>query len=496
MKFPGFYCNGLSERASIMKNVVLISLGFTLLFTAFNSMATLQSSLNKDDGLGTASLATIYGALIVSCMFLPSLLIKKFTTKWTMVVCMLCYSAYIAAQFKPLYYTLIPTAIILGLGGAPMWSSKCKYLTQVGTRYAEITGQETEHVIVRFFGIFFLLFQSASVWGNIISSEVLGAGKNVSQSSIPYDKCGANYHPDDITLDAGNFEASEETVYTLAGIYLCCAVAGAVLVAFTVDPLGKFPGIVDDDDSLSGISLLVATFRHMAHPYQLLIIPLTLWSGFEQAFFGADFTAAYVTCSWDVSKIGYVLICYGVADAICSFMFGIIMKIIKRRWPVFLFGSLLNAGLIAGLFTWEPNPDEKAVYFVIAGLWGVADAIWQTQINAFYGVLFPNQEEAAFANYRLWESIGFVIAYIYANMLRVNVKLIVLSSVLGVAMVGYFVIEYMIANHDRLPQRIQKMVTPVTVEAPITSKPDSAVPNPDPPTYEESVSVKSPATIF
>lgn len=29
----------------------------------------------------------------------------------------------------------------------------------------------------------------------------------------------------------------------------------------------------------------------MRKPYQMMIIPLTLWSGFEQAFIGADFTA-------------------------------------------------------------------------------------------------------------------------------------------------------------------------------------------------------------
>lgn len=29
----------------------------------------------------------------------------------------------------------------------------------------------------------------------------------------------------------------------------------------------------------------------MKNPYQLLIIPLTFWSGMEQGFFGADYTA-------------------------------------------------------------------------------------------------------------------------------------------------------------------------------------------------------------
>ena len=33
-------------------------------------------------------------------------------------------------------------------------------------------------------------------------------------------------------------------------------------------------------------------------------------------------------------------------------------------------------------------------------------------ISALYGVIFKNSEEAAFSNYRLWESMGFLIAYL------------------------------------------------------------------------------------
>ena len=48
----------------------------------------------------------------------------------------------------------------------------------------------------------------------------------------------------------------------------------------------------DDGEKMSGLQLLVATFKHwIFKPYQWLIIPLTFWSGIEQGFFGADFTA-------------------------------------------------------------------------------------------------------------------------------------------------------------------------------------------------------------
>ena len=57
-------------------------------------------------------------------MFMPSILIKYLKVKWTLVVCIFCYSTYMAAQFYPEFYTLIPTAFILGMGAAPSWAGK------------------------------------------------------------------------------------------------------------------------------------------------------------------------------------------------------------------------------------------------------------------------------------------------------------------------------------------------------------------------------------
>merc|ERR1711892_687889 len=67
------------------------------------------------------------------------------TGTWTLVICIFCYSTYIAAQFYPEFYTLLPTAFILGMGAAPMWSAKCTYLTQVAHRFAGLDGSDPEH---------------------------------------------------------------------------------------------------------------------------------------------------------------------------------------------------------------------------------------------------------------------------------------------------------------------------------------------------------------
>lgn len=69
---------------------------------------------------------------------------------------------------------MIPTSILLGLGAAPLWSAQCTYLTVLGNTQAEKAGKVGRDVVNQYFGIFFLIFQSSGVWGNLISSLVFG----------------------------------------------------------------------------------------------------------------------------------------------------------------------------------------------------------------------------------------------------------------------------------------------------------------------------------
>lgn len=125
-----------SEKWRILKNIIVVSLAFMIQFTAFQvsnlhkfrkkamctwesnnflrliqGTANLQSSINSKDSLGTISLSAIYGALVISCIFLPTLLIRKLTVKWALFFSMLCYAPYIAAQFYPRFFTLIPVSV-------------------------------------------------------------------------------------------------------------------------------------------------------------------------------------------------------------------------------------------------------------------------------------------------------------------------------------------------------------------------------------------------
>ncbi|CAA9998642.1 unnamed protein product [Nesidiocoris tenuis] len=74
-------------------------------------------------------------------------------------------------------------------------------------------------------------------------------------------------------------------------------------------------------------------------------------------------------------------------------------------------------------------------------------------ISGLYGTLFRRNKEAAFSNYRLWESAGFVVAYAYSTHLCARMKLYVMFFVLSVGFLGYCTVEIL---HKRKKLRMKK----------------------------------------
>lgn len=145
---------------------------------------------------------------------------------------------------------------------------------------------------------------------------------------------------------------------------------------------------------------------------QFLLIPMTMWTTIETAFLTAQFTRVRTSFHPNIhhfspflglhhmssrhsvsnntfslsriyllvfSYVGLVMVCNGICQAISSYVFGRLVKYIGRI-AVFSIAALINYGTIILMFLWEPEQSQMVVLFVIAGFWGIADAIWQTQV--------------------------------------------------------------------------------------------------------------------
>ncbi|KAL1770089.1 unc-93-like A isoform X1 [Sigmodon hispidus] len=434
-----------------LRNVLVVSCGFFLLFTAYGGLQNLESSLYTENGLGVATLSTTYCTMMLSSMFLPPILIKRFGCKWTMVGSMCCYVTFSLANFFAAWYTLIPASILLGLGAAPLWAAECTYITIMGNLQARKEGKLSKDVVNQYFGIFFLIFQSSGVWGNLISSLVFSQtptqGKGYPEEAMTDDHletCGAKDCMTSVETTNSTHRPSQQLVYTLLGIFNGSGVLAILLVTVFLESVENRLDNKDETRPTSPPlwSTVLSTFMLFRDKRLCLLMLLPLYSGLHQGFLYGEYTKSYATCALGIHFVGYVMICFSGFTSLCSLMYGKISKY-TGRGALYILGAIIHFSCIIVLLLWHPNPAQLPVFFILPALWGMADAVWQTQNNALYGVLFEATKEAAFANYRLGEALGFVIAFGYSSFLCVSTKLYILLGVLSVTVSAYGTVEYL-----------------------------------------------------
>ncbi|KAF6017890.1 UNC93A [Bugula neritina] len=225
----------------------------------------------------------------------------------------------------------------------------------------------------------------------------------------------------------------------LAGIYTSSACIAFIVVLF----LQQLPSEVNRKSSCWNRldpKELISTLRHLKDRRQLLLIPITIYVGMEQGFFISDYLQAYITCPLGKQWVGYVAICYGVVDAFSSAFFGKLAQF-TGRVPIMVLGLLSHLSLAVALLYVNTSDLKTYVYFVIAGFWGMGDAIWSTNFSAFYGVLFKENSKAGFANFRMWQAVGPILSFGYQSQLCLPIKVYILIGTLIVGFAGYVTVE-------------------------------------------------------
>ncbi|XP_035208448.1 protein unc-93 homolog A-like [Stegodyphus dumicola] len=588
----------IPSKLRIIKNVSIVSFGYVLLFTAYNALSMLQSTMNQDEGIGVISQAVTYAAFCISSLLLPKYFITKYGCKLTILISMISYVPYIAANFYPHWITLIPSAISVGLGASLLWSSQCTYFNESSYMYSlhltESTSQaseetstnasdnvcylrvsvenlkrqhlpksdksskhtshfpikhemqqvnnkqkekiftsnesnnykcrvvnvvsndlgstkfsaskfkanlselkgvsdfqsgsvfpstntgnvydiakfqkqqpkcESSHVgnivttpnktkilestTARFFGFHGLAYQSANIWGNLMSYYVLKQStefqNNTSNTSF---LCGAAF----CNLKQGSnpekfMEPSNEMRYLLTGISVTLGLFGILLVLFFLDRLET-----NKEPEPFSLSTLTATFKFVKRKESSFLIPISFYIGMEQAFYIGDYTESYIGCAWGTYHVGLVTICYGCTCAVSSTLSGWLVKYVGRM-TIILTAATVNVAANIILLLWHPDSTRPEMFFIVAAMWGILSGIIWSQIRAFYGILFKKDEEAAFAGFYLWDSLGYCLAFSYSNYICTSLKIYILLVVSSVGILGYLKTEVMHSRKSAKSER-------------------------------------------
>lgn len=370
------------RRQRLRRNLIVLSASSFLVNSAFLSLSHLQTSvLNVESGLGTVSLSAISSSFVLSCLFLAPFFISVAGLKITIGACTLLYTPYFIANFYPHWVTVLPTSFVLGFGAGPLCTANNAYVAELAAQYAGLQRQNNEVAFGRFFGVFLMFGQLSQVFGNLISYMVFDSGATSDTASVTQEAssskragCGVNFCPQS-ALQSNMTAPPVTSRFQLCAVYTAFGWIAALVVFLLLDPVEHKAQRHDK----ASLPLLMITMRHMRNPYQIFIIPLTIFSGLEVSFITDDFTKAFISCAWSIHYVGLFLVSLGVSGALFSLIFGWLLHLTGRP-QIVLLAAVVNVTMIILMLSYETGYLLLAL-LVASGVWGIADAAWTTHIT-------------------------------------------------------------------------------------------------------------------
>ncbi|XP_013382521.1 protein unc-93 homolog A isoform X5 [Lingula anatina] len=358
---------------------------------------------------------------------------------------------------------MIPGALLFGILGTPIYAAQGYIVTTAAIQNAALTGRNEDEVISTFNGVFWSCFYTTQVSGNLLSTLVLqesehnrnsernsslgngsvGLGdrffnRTQTQSVCSVHSCPDNWVMGHIHSETQSPRPEDHLVYILVGTYLGLVVIGMCITAFAL----KEQEVEHDVKATvhETKELLLATFTLMKDPNLFLMIPLYVFNGFHMIFLFSEFTKAFVACELGIEWVGYTMMCYGVTSAISPWVFGHLHKWIG--FPInYTAAGIINMALFIQMLVYPVSKEHLGYFFFIPGIWGVLNGMWQSRTLALLGIHFSHNQRPAFANYHLWQGVGFTVSFAYGNLLCVATKIYICMTMLVLSLLLYYVVE-------------------------------------------------------
>jgi len=443
----------LEERkmpARSLVNILLMSVSFLLIFTAFNSSSLIQQtvveSINSHLHVGWdgfTSLCIIYGVFSFSNFLVPSIL-SVVSSARCLFFSALTYLAYTITFLYPVRFSLEIVSIVVGFGAAVIWTAQGNYLTE----------NSDSKSIDWNTGIFWAIFQGSLVFGNLFVYFQLS-----EKGTIP-----------------GVIE--ENVRFKIYFVLSTVCAIGCVLLLFlgktTSRTITADPTIANQTDPLKAFKKCLKLFKTKK---MLLLSVACFFSGLELSFYSGIYPSAIGrSTGLDPNPKKYIGI-YGCLVGSGSILGGLLFGLSGKRFVqnnrsrVFLLGFMVH--IIAYFFIFLNHPSNSTIpqnksnttissvslldnngisskdimnetytsevwLVMLSGfLLGFGDACFNTQIISLIGCVYTddsNYTSSAFALYKFTQSIAASISFFYSTAglpLFAHLIILVVFSVFG-----------------------------------------------------------------
>ncbi|CAF1351951.1 unnamed protein product [Rotaria sordida] len=400
-----------------------------ILFTAFQATGLVEQSVlegvknettngNDFQGSGYISLAIVYVCATIANVLAPAF-VFIFGAPVSMFIGATTYFFYVFSFLLPMTWSFYLTSILLGFGAAILWTAEGAYLA----------ANSDEHTTSRNTGIFWALFQSSLLGGNLYVYLSLKA--------------------DVIT---------RSTRYPLFTVFsVVCAIALAIYAyiiwrwlierrqqQLQLEPVKRKTALSDVVDTLN-IAVRLLRTRNML----LLLIPFA-YTGFSQTFF----QTVYATCIGHSIKygntrkrlIGLHGVLLGIGEIVGGGLFGFVTKpktssqcalVILIGFflqIVFYYSAWINFPADAparetnteSYFQFSPS-SSQIIAFVGSFVVGLGDSALNTQLFSVLASRFKSTSASAFALFQLVQE-RIPTVFILQNHELFQQKIIILSQ--------------------------------------------------------------------
>eukprot|EP00850_Spirogloea_muscicola_P014595 SM000106S13943 [mRNA] locus=s106:131128:133471:+ [translate_table: standard] len=221
---------------------------------------------------------------------------------------------------------------------------------------------------------------------------------------------------------------SPGTMRLLFLAFLVCMTFGTIIIALLREPAAKQHQL-PVDDLKERESTLVTMLGLLKSRRTQLLLPVMVYTGLQQAFIWGDFTRDIISPHMGLAWVPGVMAIYGGSDAISSAAAGFLASSIKSLCWIFAIGIVAQLVVMLLLFwhRWEP-----VSIILSAILWGMGDAVCNTNMSALLGALYSGRTEAAFAQWRTWQSAATSLVFFASPHVSMPWKLLTLGT-LGIS---------------------------------------------------------------
>ncbi|XP_064171114.1 UNC93-like protein MFSD11 isoform X1 [Anguilla rostrata] len=453
-------------------NVVILGIGFLLIFTAFTTCGNIEQTVIKSVenrtfiGSGYHSLGIIYGVFSVSNLFAPTV-VTVLGPQVTMFLSGVLYSGYIAVFILPAAWSLYLTSVLIGVGAAMLWTAQGHFLVQ----------NSDADTINRNTGVFWGLLQCSMLFGNLyiyfdwngITEITEGNRKSLFIALLVL---SVLCHACVVVLSEGNRKSLFIALLVLSVLGTLCFLVlrrppvqedilseeeGQSLLSARVIYKQRAVSAVREARSDLGTMLRLLRSRTI-----LLLSSCMAYSGLELSFY----SGVYGTCLGatahfgDAAKglIGLSGIVVGVGEILGGGLFGLVCRNNRlRRTSVVFLGMVvhfvafylifLNIPDDAPLVTSSVTQHEPyllpsiSIALLCSFLLGLGDSCFNTQLYSILGCVYGEESAPAFTIFKFIQSICAALAFFYSGYLLLSWQLLLMVLLGFVGTLCFFLVE-------------------------------------------------------